>query len=346
MYQFARNVSMQLQPGRLSIYRRDEPRYVYTDQSCIAALIKLYKMRFDKAQFQNALKSLKEIDAEELFSLLESHAIILDTASTVAQIVELNDLSAGESTMNREYIDRTTNYPFFDYASDGIAKDAARMEVYYAEAKNEDRYRNYDFLTPLEEIPTDAANHPEQIFDFLDSSNLDTSNKLGSVALTKLCINACLGTSFTRKTENHYSIRKYVPSGGGRHPTLSILIDLSNGTVLEFDDKGNQFKHIAQCGPEKVLELFGDNHSYLGFRPSCVVLLLCEWEKNMFRYREGRTYRSVHMDAGHALNAIEQVLALLGTRTHAQYNINSILVQSITGRNEFEAGIMGALFVK
>jgi hypothetical protein len=70
------------------------------------------------------------------------------------------------------------------------------------------------------------------------------------------------------------------------------------------------------------------------------IVLTSVFERNMYRYREPRTFRTIHMDVGHILATIEMLSQefRIKTRIHLNFNEDAILQQ--IGTSMLEEGVM------
>jgi hypothetical protein len=65
----------------------------------------------------------------------------------------------------------------------------------------------------------------------------------------------------------------------------------------------------------------------------------------MFRYREPRTFRSVHLDAGHAVCNIEVLCQKAKVRYKVQYGMNSKVLEGLLKIDPLVEGIMCAVMI-
>jgi SagB-type dehydrogenase family enzyme len=141
------------------------------------------------------------------------------------------------------------------------------------------------------------------------------------------------------------------PSGGCRHPTEGYLY------VLDLPGLPKGCYHINSKGPSLDL-LFDEPESLAGldrglvalvgrvpFTPRAIVIFSTVFEKNMYRYREDRTFRTVHMDVGHLIATIECVAREAGQQTFVQYSLDDGAIEQAIGLNFLVEGIQGALAI-
>jgi SagB-type dehydrogenase family enzyme len=106
-------------------------------------------------------------------------------------------------------------------------------------------------------------------------------------------------------------LRRTSPSGGARHP--------SEGYVIILDVPGMEpgWYHVTMrpfslrrlpgrpVDPVELRPLFPQTLERFPLKARCLIVLTCRFERNMYRYREPRTFRTVHMDAGHIAGTIK-----------------------------------------
>ncbi len=113
---------------------------------------------------------------------------------------------------------------------------------------------------------------------------------------------------------------KTSPSGGGRHPTegYMILPDLNNYKVFHINVGAHTLDEINF---ETNLDWDKIFHSWGILKEKLVGMFIfsSKWERNRYRYREPRTFRSVHMDVGHMLGTLSKLCGI------SDLNLNIVL---------------------
>jgi SagB-type dehydrogenase family enzyme len=101
-------------------------------------------------------------------------------------------------------------------------------------------------------------------------------------------------------------IRRTSPSGGARHPTEGYLVvagvpGLADGSY-HFGTLDYKLRRVplAAAMPTQLR------------RGEATIVLTSYFWRNMYRYREPRTFRTVHMDVGHIVATLELAAAGLG----------------------------------
>ena len=103
------------------------------------------------------------------------------------------------------------------------------------------------------------------------------------------------------------------PSGGCRHPIETYLIAKD---VIGVPD-GVYHINITSFKLSKVSDISQDNtlSKCGGF-----LVFTAVFSRNMYRYREARTFRAVHMDAGHLIEINRALLARAGFKTRISFS--------------------------
>jgi hypothetical protein len=70
------------------------------------------------------------------------------------------------------------------------------------------------------------------------------------------------------------------------------------------------------------------------------IVLTSVFERNMYRYREPRTFRTFHMDVGHILATIEMLGQEFHFKTRIHFNFNEDAILQQIGASLLDAGVM------
>jgi SagB-type dehydrogenase family enzyme len=284
------------------------------------------KLHIQVEQLENALKSL-----------ISKNIIISSEKQEDYRPLFDNFLNWTKSGWNdaANYHFFTWDAPFLDYTKEGEGHDIDRKKMigYQSLQPDTQRYKTYD--APLKIIRLPSLNSP-----------LSTDLTQRYTILER--VKHLLSFTFGKKGEKpcHWVdnplIRRTSPSGGSRHPTEGYF--LSSG----LQDIQQGFYHI-QTDPISLCLISSDNHcpleEFIMEKDSDLpaigaIVLTSVFERNMYRYREPRTFRTIHMDIGHILATIEMLGKefRIKTRIHLNFNENSILEQ--IGVSKLEEGVM------
>lgn len=162
------------------------------------------------------------------------------------------------------------------------------------------------------------------------------------------CLAAIASLAFgaTRKLKPSWNgadlILRTSPSGGARHPTEGYVIAIS------VEGLGQGWYHVAVDPPalerltvgrvDELDKAFPSLLEETPFEVKAIFVLTTVFERNMYRYREPRTFRSVHMDAGHLCATIEILAEALDRQTYVRYSCNEELIEARLGLDRYSEG--------
>jgi SagB-type dehydrogenase family enzyme len=229
----------------------------------------------------------------------------------------------------------TWDAPFLDYSKDGGGHDRDRKNmVQYQEAQPDDqRCKVYK--------------------EFLDRQNLPVPTEFASLEIKNLLlsdkIKLLLSLAFGKKGEKacHWSdvplIRRTSPSGGSRHPTEGYFLSHTYGISKGWHHIQADPASLVYLSPlsQEVDFLENESSAHLG-----AIVLTSIFERNMYRYREPRTFRTIHMDAGHILETIESAGNELGFEIKVSMNFDENAILKKIKASKFEEGVMAIVTLK
>jgi SagB-type dehydrogenase family enzyme len=206
-----------------------------------------------------------------------------------------------------QYHFQTFGYEFEIYEQDGTSQeDARRMRGYATEQPDTDRGKSYaGAAIEVLALPSPTADlAPEPAVGRCGSAQPLSSDKL----LQILSLLACP----VREKRLPWSgaepvLLKTSPSGGSRHPTEIYL------WVTGLDGLNDGWWHVAAHehrlerigGAAPPFELIAPLPGQVSAGPRVLLLYTCLFARNRYRYREPRTFRTVHMDVGHLMGTCE-----------------------------------------
>jgi SagB-type dehydrogenase family enzyme len=243
-----------------------------------------------------------------------------------------------------EYHFFTYNYPFLDYAdnADGWQITNQRMQDYSEDKADINRFKSYsdDF---------ERAALPEAINkDKTDLNNLKISSN------DKIDINAVsivTTMAFTKTAEMSIRwkgaplLRRTSPSGGSRHPTEGYLVALDvqgiDSALYHIQTEPFFLVKITNINKSEISKLFNlkknDNHC------AAIIMLTSVFERNMYRYREPRTFRTIHMDVGHIIGTIELTSNHSNIETKIINNFNKTAIENLLGLDSLKEGLIASV---
>jgi SagB-type dehydrogenase family enzyme len=113
-------------------------------------------------------------------------------------------------------------------------------------------------------------------------------------------------------------VRRTSPSGGSRHPTEFYLraIDLAGLPAgwYHVSSPTGELCRVRDPGRDdaSLTHFFSGLVSHANFVPRAVLVYSCMFRRNRYRYREPRTFRTIHMDVGHLMSTAQVAAAASG----------------------------------
>lgn len=239
----------------------------------------------------------------------------------------------------RDFQLATDDMPFLDYDLDGNSVDRARMAGYresepdpvlllkeqVRECEPGRHKRVLEVLAELDRPMVDGRGRPE--------ARVELTDELIQTILTVVFAFTCPG----RK------LRRTSPSGGARHPCEPYLVtwpgpNLTAG-VYAYDSVKDCVEQVTIDPPGTDL-LSGFWPPYSSVEPGAVLLIYAEFGRNMYRYREPRTFRSVLIDAGHLASTTQEVAEALGLRAHIHHGVSEDRLDALLGAELLDRGFV------
>ncbi len=247
-----------------------------------------------------------------------------------------------------EYHALTYDYPCMDYseAATAIATDQHLMRLFQSAEPDRDRMKLEYVDQPGVELPEPAPTMPTGPVrtlweDPAEPQVLDADRLTTILSLT-------FGRTGVRlpRTDAAPLLRRSSPSGGGRHP--------SEGYVAVRDVPGIEpgWYHVTMQpfglrrvdGPatddRSLAATFRESVPRFPFPLRALVVLTSVFERNMYRYREPRTFRTVHMDAGHLAGTLRMAARSLGVTARVFYCDEAEQVERTLGLDGMREGYM------
>lgn len=136
------------------------------------------------------------------------------------------------------------------------------------------------------------------------------------------------------------------PSGGSRQPTQGYLyvIDIPGIESGWYYINGNTLK-LEQLDTEDEFDLnklviINSNYK---INPKCIIVLTSLFEKNMYRYREPRTFRTVHIDVGHMIGVVESLASKMDIIAVTQYGLEDEYIEKVLDLNFLDEGYQSTI---
>lgn len=311
--------------------RSSEPAFIVEETLLVWALTALPAV-FTRAEAE-AVWTREERAAEiidEIWEYVTSEGLVLP----VKEALEINKRCALWNQIGGTnagiYHEATRDYPFVDMSrKDAFLADNARMKNYEEGGTAPSVYQSFSALqsVPLQKVTADFASY----------IGGDTRDKIKDLSLI---FDFCFGERI--KLEHAFdeqeflqleSLRKAIPSGGGRHPTEVFLAVLDQDQMglrpglYHYNVQGNKLD-LLRAG-----DLYEELQAALGSldrpdtndtgRPSALMFFTSLCERAMWRYRDPRSWRAYLIDIGHAEYMCSQVCSSLGYSLKFSHGQNS-----------------------
>lgn len=247
-----------------------------------------------------------------------------------------------------EYHLTTFDYPCLDYSpqAGGFKFDQELMRTYNRETPDVDRRKK----------PTEArivVPMPEPRSELLPAAISDLWN--GGVryaAVTDEVLKSVVSVTFGQideimnRSPMAPNIRRTSPSGGARHPSEGYVAVLSlegwtpgfyqvcmDPLTMRLVRALDQTKIDLQC-------VFRGSFARASFDVAAIIIVTSVFRRNMYRYREPRTFRVVNIDAGHLVGTATLAAKSLGVRSFVSYMDDDIAIERLLGLHGMEEGYM------
>ncbi|SBW28430.1 hypothetical protein FDG2_5693 [Candidatus Protofrankia californiensis] len=235
----------------------------------------------------------------------------------------------------------TWDFPLVDYTAGGRQVDRTRMEGYRADAPDPGPLAH----GYCAELPT--------AFDLSDAVGIELSapltavlhNTEASASLDAGTLRALLAQTFCfTETQPEWKIRRTSPSGGARYPAEGYVItqgvdDMSDG-VWHVDAARCRLVRVPGSVSAAWTKANLEGLHLAPFVPQAFVIVTAVFARNMYRYREPRTFRTVFMDVGHLLGTLEMVASGLGVRSFIHHAINESEVEGMLKISPLREGVI------
>jgi SagB-type dehydrogenase family enzyme len=215
----------------------------------------------------------------------------------------------------------TYGYPFEQYGAYGRSEeDTRRMRAYSRAQPDLERARSLGATAlATEELPRPTADLIRPDGDGAGFSI--TADYLTSAMLNALlAILACpVGEAYPPWPNAAKVMLKTSPSGGCRHPTEVYCLVSAVSEVVD----GWHHVDCLDCRLEMVSRVVDPDEQLRQILPGAhvpdgswaLLVYTSVFERNRYRYREPRTFRTVHMDVGHVMITCEYLTQVLGLRS-------------------------------
>ncbi|WP_157000434.1 SagB/ThcOx family dehydrogenase [Leucobacter komagatae] len=292
-------------------------------QAAIAVAFMSPCTRAEVKSFLQDLVGVRELD-ERIDALIAEHLVQDASASAIAFSTyrKWNELGWSEA---HDYLVATSNFPFVDYSKGGQEVDKSRMRGFALESPDETR--------SLARKGAKVATLPT-VRSALEELSLTSEGGALKEKLLRTAAVAVLPLEWRRsRTPGRSHMRRTSPSGGSRHPTELYLLaldvpDLARG-IYHFSIESGDIGFVAEAPSDEILSRNMIGAFRLAAPPRAVFILTTHFQRNMYRYREPRTFRTLYLDAGHLGGLIESVCEAQGLMAHGHHGFQDSFVADL-----------------
>ncbi|MBM2614789.1 SagB/ThcOx family dehydrogenase [Actinoplanes sp. LDG1-06] len=247
-----------------------------------------------------------------------------------------------------EYHAVTFDYPCLDYTDlkAANAADQGRMRGYQSREADDDRCK-------LDHADRPGLPLPETSPELVTGTAAQVwGERPAGVPLTPDAFRTVLSLGFgvvgarVPRTDSAPLLLRTSPSGGGRNPSEGYVL------VRDVPEVEPGWYHVtlrpfslrrlpAEPPDEDALRrMFPHSVARYPFRARAITVLTSVFERNMYRYREPRTFRTVHMDAGHIAGTMSMAARSLGVAAGIGYCDRAAEIERVLGLDPMTEGYM------
>ncbi|MBC8954002.1 SagB/ThcOx family dehydrogenase [Xenorhabdus sp. PB62.4] len=235
----------------------------------------------------------------------------------------------------------TTRLIRMDYLEDpkGL-EDKMGMRAYLKKETPPSNYKIYENL-PFIKLPNLSEVNVKKTLGLNEifSTNVSEGNKVGQFNIDELSylLKLSFGQTATRRLPiSGAHVAKTSPSGGSRHPTEAYIVILdclgiAKGLYHYCVKRHGLSLLISGDHSELLFEQVLGHRSRLSFEPILAFLFGTIFERSMFRYREGRSYRVMQHDLGHVMQTLAYLASSMGRRSFRGYSLPEKDIEAFLG---------------
>ncbi|MUK47875.1 SagB/ThcOx family dehydrogenase [Aliivibrio fischeri] len=224
-------------------------------------------------------------------NLIELNILIKsDNKEYKKQVNTAKKLSYGGWDKDYKFHIFTNDYVFGDYSENGKGREKSRvlMKKYSDIKKDNNRYKSFKKILSSKTLKKPGEIDINSDISFLDALSL---------------VNCKMSETNLTRWKGAPLIRRSSPSGGARHPIETYIVIKNRFEGLE---TGIYHLNFGEFKLDKITNEASNIDCDIKLIFSSLPL------RNMYRYRESRTMRSIHMDCGHLLENNAQLLSSIG----------------------------------
>lgn len=218
-----------------------------------------------------------------------------------------------------EYHVLSFDYPCIDYSeASAFQLDQDLMRSYQSIEPDDDRFK-------LDYVGHPCVTLPKPSEQMRSGSARDVwlaPPPPANADFNKLAMILSLGFGMTGlmvpRTNSAPVLRRTSPSGGARHPSegYAVIVNLPGAEPGWYHVTMQPFSlrllDGRPTGDDELRRCFPETFERFPYEVRALIVITSRFERNMYRYREPRTFRTVHMDAGHIGGSLRIAARSLG----------------------------------
>jgi SagB-type dehydrogenase family enzyme len=248
-----------------------------------------------------------------------------------------------------DYHFATFDYTFVDYrpGAGGASHDRAVMREYNALEADRDRIKRYPDAVDRCPLPEPSSHILPADVENAFGCSAGSSESLAAVTLAPV-LSMAVGvlSEFSARPPALPFLHRSSPSGGARHPVETYVC------AVDVEGWGSGWYHVCPRPLElerltagrlddgMLRQMFPACAAAWAGTPRAVVVLTAIFERNMYRYREPRTFRTVHMDVGHVAATVQACATAMGMRTCISTGDDADTIEGMLGLHWLEEAYM------
>lgn len=231
----------------------------------------------------------------------------------------------------------TYNYPYLDYQEDGVSSDRGLMRAYYSTEPDHSRFKvsaslNEITCAPINEVLGELSG----TLELIESQNIVRAPiDFEQCSAIMTGVFAAIGWRGKGSEQVSPTARRTSPSGGARHPSEGYILNYSINDfkkgLYHFNVLRNKLVQISGLPTDFDLTQVFPALNISEISPQAIVLISTCPSRNMYRYREPRTLRTIYMDIGHLAATTELIANSLGLKVFGHHGFDATAISKMAG---------------
>ncbi len=322
-----------LEKQALVLFEPIKKKVFEIEKNLFLDLVKSGEGGLSKQEIEEKIRKLLKIKKEQSSELVESliQSDILSKQTNLLKLLEKKKeewFSYGWGSSFYYHL-ASKDFKFLDYSKTSeILKDQDLMKEYVKESKPPAIYKEYKKSKFYPLIDPKKL----KVVKFSPNSKINGGMNLESLSYI---LYYTFGEIFSANFPVVGKIlAKTSPSGGARHPSEAYVLVLKDigipKGVYHYSVKRNGLEFLSKIDEKGELKKqFYKTTHIQNFNPEVIIVVSTIFERNMWRYREIRTFRVIFFDIGHLLSTLRIIVGSLGLDVLINHSFNDSYVQRL-----------------